>query len=327
MRRLSLAHTGRITTQLGFGCSSIMGALGRADSFAMLEAAYQAGIRHFDVAPSYGFGEAEACLGQLLARHPGELTVTTKFGLVETPQPRVAKVIRALARPVLRRIPSLKEKLRPAAAVGATGRVPFTAELARASLERSLLRLKVERIDLFLLHEARSSDLTDDSLLRTLEDAVRAGKVGAFGVGSDAATIPTLLAERAHYATVLQYEWSVLDALVPWDGRFRLHHRALTHNFQALHADLMADAPRCRLWSEECGRNLADAAELAALMLKASLVLNPQSIILFSSKRPEHIRTNVGVATDSASEYAASRLYALVQAERSANATERVSIL
>ena len=59
MEQIRLASSGRETTRLGYGCSSIMGALGRRQSLRLLEAAYDAGIRHFDVAPMYGYGEAE----------------------------------------------------------------------------------------------------------------------------------------------------------------------------------------------------------------------------------------------------------------------------
>ncbi len=81
MEMIRLPVTGRQTTQLGLGCGSVMGVLGWADSTRLLETAFHAGIRHFDVAPAYGYGEAERCLGAFLARHPGEVTVTTKFGI------------------------------------------------------------------------------------------------------------------------------------------------------------------------------------------------------------------------------------------------------
>ena len=50
-------------------------------------------------------------------------------------------------------------------------------------------------------------------------------------------------------------------------------------------------------------------------MLKASLAANPDSVILFSSKRPEHVRGNVAIAEDSAAEEQALRLYGLVRSE------------
>ncbi len=81
MQTIPLANTTRQTTRLGFGCGSLMGATNRRDSLKLLEAAYEAGIRHFDVAPMYGYGEAESCLGEFLQHHHGQITVTTKFGI------------------------------------------------------------------------------------------------------------------------------------------------------------------------------------------------------------------------------------------------------
>jgi D-threo-aldose 1-dehydrogenase len=51
-------------------------------------------------------------------------------------------------------------------------------------------------------------------------------------------------------------------------------------------------------------------------MLKASLVMNPTSIILFSSKNPAHIHANIHTAADTTLELPARQLYNLVQSER-----------
>ena len=191
MQTIPLADSGRQTTRLGFGCSSVLGALGRGDSLKMLEAAYDAGLRHFDVAPSYGFGEAEACLGEFAAGHPGELTVTTKYG-IPAESKSWKSAARSLVRPLLKVAPGLKKRLQGAAAsVGAppATKTPFTVAGAQASLERSLRLLRVERVDVWLLHEAEAGDLADDALLRFIEDAVAAGKIGSYGVGSDGSKI------------------------------------------------------------------------------------------------------------------------------------------
>ena len=47
----------------------------------MLGAAYDAGIRHFDVARSYGYGDAEGVVGEFLRGCSEQVTVTSKFGL------------------------------------------------------------------------------------------------------------------------------------------------------------------------------------------------------------------------------------------------------
>jgi hypothetical protein len=51
-------------------------------------------------------------------------------------------------------------------------------------------------------------------------------------------------------------------------------------------------------------------------MLKASLIMNPTSIVLFSSKNPAHIQANVEVVDNTNLELPARQLYNLVQSER-----------
>ena len=320
MDTIKLGATGRTTTRLGFGCGSVMGVLGWADSTRMLETAFDAGIRHFDVAPAYGYGEAERCLGNFVARHPGQVTVATKFGIPAANGRSRKGIARKLARPLLKAVPGLKSRLPAVASALAhtdtfvSGPNPiFTAEQARKSIDRSLTALKTERIDLLLLHEARSIDLNDDAMLRLLEDMVAVGKVGDFGVGSDGSKISELLACKPAYCRVLQYEWSVMDAVPSYQDIFRLHHRSLTRNFGVTHAALLDDAGKRKRWSEACGADVGDARVLASLMLKAAMLCNPKSVILFSSKQPANILENARIASDNGISQQAMRFYRIVQ--------------
>jgi aryl-alcohol dehydrogenase-like predicted oxidoreductase len=321
VEQIRLASSGRETTRLGYGCSSIMGALGRLQSLRLLEAAYDAGIRHFDVAPMYGYGEAESCLGEFHARHD-DITITTKYGIAPPRRGGMLRTARRVVGPVLQRIPALKRRIaRAAGAVAAPAeKSHFSSEEARASLENSLRALRTNFIDVWLLHEAEATDLTDDSLLDFLREAVAQKKIGSFGVGSDSAKLSALLRERKSYCRVVQHDWSVLDSPEPLSPAFHIHHRALTDRLHALHNDLTTDRQRCQRWSEATGRDLARREELAALMLKAALVLHPNTVLLVSSKNPAHIRENVRVAEDASLEAPARRLYDLVQREGLASA-------
>jgi aryl-alcohol dehydrogenase-like predicted oxidoreductase len=298
-----------------------MGALNRTESLRLLEAAYDAGIRHFDVAPMYGYGEAESCLGEFRARH-ADVTITTKYGIAPPKRGGLLRTARRVVGPVLQRIPALKRRLvRAAGAVAAPAeKSRFSAEEARASLEKSLRALRANFIDVWLLHEAQAADLTDDALLRFLEDSVAQGAIGAFGVGSDSAKLPALLRDRPAYCRVVQHDWSILDPIEPQTTAFHIHHRALTDRLQTIHDDLIRDKPRCVRWSEITGRDLARREDLAALMLKAALVLHPNTILLVSSKSPAHIRENVRVAEDASLNDPARRLHQLVQREGLASA-------
>lgn len=322
MDQVRLANNGRLTTRLGYGCSSIMGALNRRQSLRLLEAAYDAGIRHFDVAPMYGYGEAESLLGEFLQHHRSDVTVTTKYGIAPPKRGGALRAARRIVGPIVQRVPALKRRLvRAAGSVAAPAeKSTFSAAAARASLENSLRLLRTDFIDVLLLHEAEAGDLTDDGLLNFLEESVAGKKIGSFGVGSDSAKIPALLRDRSAYCRVVQHDWSIMDATEQTSSAFHIHHRALTDRLHTLHTVLASDSQRCRRWSEATGRDLARREELASLMLKAALVLYPNTVLLVSSKNPAHIRENVGVAEDASLEEPARRLYHLMQREGLASA-------
>ncbi len=322
MQHIRLASSGRETTRLGFGCSVLMAGISRRQSVRLLDAAYDAGIRHFDVAPLYGYGEAESCVGDLLARHP-DITITTKFGIEPPARGGLIRTARRVANPLLQRVPALKRLARSAGATAAPpAKSNFTAAEARASLERSLRNLRTTQIDLLLLHEPEPTDLTDTALLDFLNNAVAQDNIGDFGIASNSTKVSALLRDRPAYCRIVQHDWSVLNPVEakPLETAFHIHHRALTEHLQAIHDALSRDKERCLRWSEITGRDLARREVLAALMLKAALVLHPNTILLVSSKNPAHIRENVRVAEDASLEEPARRLHQLVQREGLASA-------
>jgi D-threo-aldose 1-dehydrogenase len=322
METVALGKTEKRTTRLGFGCSSLMGSMNRRESLATLEAAFDAGIRHFDVAPSYGYGEAESCLGEFLHQHPGQATVTTKYGIASPARQSLVGLARGLVKPLVRMLPGAKRTLAQAAAkvTRSAERPQFVKAPAGESLNRSLTALKTDHIDLWLLHEVQANDLDGEgggSLIEFLDSMVVSGKIGGFGIASGGEKVPALVAEHPAFCAIRQYEWSVLDPLPSDDGSFRLHHRALTDNFRAIHSALLANPQRADHWSEQVGIDLRPREKLAELMLAAAMVLNPASVILFSSKDATHILNNArlghGLSSDTEMQTAAARLYSVVQ--------------
>lgn len=320
---IPLADTGRSTTRVGFGASSIMGGMGRTESLRTLEWAYDAGIRHFDVAPMYGFGAAEGCLGEFLARHAGELTIATKFGIPPAANAGLMGLARSLARsvarPVLKLVPAMKARAQAAAA--ALAAAPAVRDLspaaARLSLENSLRALRVDRIDLFLLHDATAAELRDESLLHFLQQARAQGQIGAFGIGTDPHYVAEIMREAPAYAAVVQTEWSVFDA-EPAPGNFRISHRSLAHNYRRLLAAVQARADAAQQWSAECNADLLAPDVLATLMMRAALHATRGGIVLFSSKNKDHICHNAQLAAPGAQDAQAAALYRVVQRELAA---------
>ncbi|MHB1700746.1 MAG: aldo/keto reductase [Acidobacteriaceae bacterium] len=316
MENIELATTGRKTTPLGFGGSSIMGGLNRKESLVMLEAAFDAGIRHFDTAPMYGYGAAEACLGEFLKRHAGQATVTTKYGIPPAKNQSLIGAARKVAKPILRLLPGMKQKMAgiAAAATRTTEKAAFSPDEARASLETSLRNLNTDRIDVWLLHEAEAGDLSNPELLRFLEESVARGVIGIFGIGSGTAKIASLCRDRRPYCRVVQTEWSPFGEGTPCPGSFLIYHGALA-KFSALQRAFSTNPNLTRKWSDEVDLDLFSPQHLAALLLKASLVSNPDGMSLFSSKNARNIQANIAAAGDHALIPKAERFQSLLRLE------------
>jgi len=298
VRDLNTAPTG-----LGFGSSELMGGITRRDSIALLETAFGAGIRHFDTAPSYGYGEAERVLGATFASRRDQITITTKYGILPPRNRNVLGIARRLLLPVVKAVPSLKSRIRSRvpAAGGHPARARFTPEELRASIDASRAALRTDYIDILLLHEAIPSDLSDD-LLAELERSVAAGKIRHFGIGSEAPAAAAIYRADRRFCPVLQFEWSVLSGARPaFPGSFVITHRSLSSDFIQLRAWLGANPAIARGWARELDLDVTSTAVLSGLMLAAAREANPDGMTLFSSRRPDNIEANVRVMRDKAS--------------------------
>ena len=299
LETIALPGTGRVTTRLGFGGSGLMGGLSERESLRLLETAFDAGIRHFDVAPAYGHGRAERCLGKFLQGKRDQVTVATKYGILPPARAGLLEMARSVVRPAVARLPAVRRRVAQAAA-GLRSKAKFSVEEARRSLEQSRRELGVERIDVWLLHEVTAEDLDGSDMLPLLQDAQRRGWVGTFGVGAERVRVPDLWERHRDYCPVLQFEWSGLEQEEPsFPGAFLIHHRAISGALGSLHRLLQQDFDLCRQWSNAVDLDLSEAKCLAAILLRAALAANPEGMVLFSSRIPEHIVANVQGAGDS----------------------------
>lgn len=66
--------------QIGLGCVTFGREIDEAASFALLDHAWERGVRHFDTAAAYGGGASETIVGKWLAsRKPQGITIATKI--------------------------------------------------------------------------------------------------------------------------------------------------------------------------------------------------------------------------------------------------------
>ena len=81
MEYRELGRTGLRVSMLGFGCGNVGGLIIRGahqDRVRAVARAMEAGINYFDTAPSYGNGQSEQNLGQVLHELKAEVYVGTK---------------------------------------------------------------------------------------------------------------------------------------------------------------------------------------------------------------------------------------------------------
>ena len=295
MRRVALPGTELAVSALGFGCGGLMARMGRTESARCLEAAFEAGITHFDVARSYGYGEAESALGAFIAGRRDQVTVTTKLGIAPPRASRGLAAAKAVGRRVLALAPPLRRLAREGAAkLSSEGH--FAVPEARASLETSLRELGTDHVDLLLLHECRRGDLEQDELLEFLRDCVREGKVRAFGTATDLDSTRWAIESAGEYAQAVQLASSAIlparELLGDVGERGLLVHSVLAGGLGAVHAHVTATDERRRAWSDEVGVDCADRGVLAALLLAEAAREGAGTVALFSSQSVENIRAN-----------------------------------
>lgn len=169
--------------RLGFGSMRLTGKgvwgepQDRDEAIRVLRRAVELGINFIDTAGSYGPGVAEEIIAEALYPYPKDLLIASKAGFDRTgPDQWVTN-----GRP----------------------------EHLRAACERSLHRLRLERIDLFQLHRI-DSKVPAEAQFGTLEDLQRQGKIKHIGL-SEVSVAQIEHARTMVNIVTVQNRYSLLD--------------------------------------------------------------------------------------------------------------------
>jgi aryl-alcohol dehydrogenase-like predicted oxidoreductase len=182
LARVRLRRLDAEVSALGLGCASLGSRVAPAAGLAALDRAFAAGVTWFDVAPSYGDGQAERLLGQFIRGRRDQVQVLTKVGIA----PPAPSLKQRLARPAMRlalaAMPGLRAAIRsrrPAAA-----KLPLTAAMVERSLDASLGRLGTDHVDVLALHDAEPGEAAREDVILALERVVKAGKARLAAIAS-----------------------------------------------------------------------------------------------------------------------------------------------
>ena len=152
IERVALGNTGLVVTRLGFGSASIGGLftdVADDDAIAAVHHAWDLGVRYFDTAPLYGYGASERRLGAALRDRPRDTFVlSTKVGRLvrdDAAIPGDADIDHQRLDGVDDAFYVRRQAVRLV--------FDYSADGVRRSLEESLERLGLDRIDIAFIHD------------------------------------------------------------------------------------------------------------------------------------------------------------------------------
>lgn len=256
--RATLPGTNLAVSRLSFGTASLHHLYSSHARQALLQAALDVGITHFDTSPYYGYGLAEQELGIFQKRNRGAITVATKVGLYPPgswlpgtttvwARKAIGKVLPAISRPV----------------------VNWSVAVAEKSLELSLRRLQTDCVHILFLHEPNPAIVNADEFMSWLEVQKRKGKLRNWGLAGHSGPMEGWLQENHPIGAILQ----VKDSLNKHEADTVLkHNRDLQITYGYVSSEMDA----------------SDSKTKADMLVKA-LQRNRTGSVLFSTRRLERI--------------------------------------
>lgn len=280
---------------LGYGAAAV-GNLYRAvddeTGARLLDAAWDSGIRYYDTAPHYGLGLSERRLGESLRRRPREeFVVSTKVGRLLVPDPDGA----ARRDDDLFEVPADHRRV-----------WDFSESGVRRSLEDSLGRLGLDRVDVLYLHDVERSgrDVGEviESGVAALARLRDEGLVRAIGIGSaDLGAVERAVRTDAIDLVMLPGRYTLLetparDVVVPL-----CHERGVgIVNVAVFHSGLLADPEPGEASHYEYRAVPPDKLQRAQALARACRELGvelPTAALQFSARNPAVVSVVVGADT------------------------------
>src|SRR3954468_9663825 len=270
-----LGRGGLTVGALAFGSAPI-GNLGRPvsddDARGALAAAWDAGVRYYDTAPHYGLGLAERRIAEGLAGRTGFILSTKVGRLLEPAEGGKEGLSEGFA------VPHTHVRVRD-----------YSRHGVLASLESSLKRLGVDRLDVVFVHDP--DDYEREALegaFPALEERRSQGVIASYGAGMNQAEMLTRFTRETDLDVVMlagRYtllEQGALDDLLPECGRrgvsvvaagvfnsgllARARPRAdATYNYEPAPPEILARVHRIADVLERHGTTLPQAAAQFAL--------------------------------------------------------------
>lgn len=275
-------HSALSFTELGLGTvplGNLHKAVTEADADAVLETAWQGGVRYFDTAPLYGMGLAETRLNRFLRGKPRDSYVLST---------KVGRLLRATT-------PEMRDGIGKWVDVPSRREVyDYSYDGVMRSLDSSLERLGIDRVDILFAHDLDVANHgTSEALVKRLLEFMNGGYralldlrdqkvIHAFGAGVNEWQPCQWLSERGDFDMFLVAGRYTLLEQEPLDSFFPLclergiriivggpynsgilatgTSEGAMHNYEPAKADVLERVRRIEAVCQRNGVLLADAA-------------------------------------------------------------------
>jgi D-threo-aldose 1-dehydrogenase len=199
---IRLGADGPLLTRLGLGASAIGGLfepVSEVEARAVVRRALELGIRYVDTAPLYGLGTSERLVGEALVDAPrSSFILSTKVGRLIRERPGEYEALPA----GMWHVPDSMKSI-----------FDFSREGIRRSLEESLERLGLDRVDIALVHDPDAHlEQAIAVALPALAELREEGLVGAIGAGmTDADALVRIVRAVRPDCVLLAGRYTLLD--------------------------------------------------------------------------------------------------------------------
>lgn len=274
---------------IAFGCASIIGRLSKKLSLRAIREAFEMGITHFDVARSYGYGEAEQCVGEALHNQRDKVIIATKFGIAPAQSPNLLTKLKPLARKTIQYFPVFRPLAKKGVAFAGAHAISgqFMLKAAKSSIETSLRELKTDYIDLLLMHSCTLLDISDE-IFYFLESLKKEGKIRAHGVSTDIDVI-TKMQPQQRNSMFLQFPNDI----------FTQNHKKLGENavFSTFSSFANVNMIKQIIATTEASIHLCklQQKDIYELLLSYALSVNKSGAVVCSMLNKNHLKNNIDI--------------------------------
>jgi aryl-alcohol dehydrogenase-like predicted oxidoreductase len=289
-------------SRIGFGCASLGSRVDAKRGLAALASAFDCGVRWFDLAPSYGDGQAEEIFSIFAEGRRSAICICTKCGIVAPRTRQVAAALRPLAQKVVAYAPGLRKFVasgRPAAA-----QQSLSSSFIRQSVQRSLQRLRTDYVDILALHDPDPEDLERDDIRSALEQVVTSGYARAVGIaGSLEAAVNGL--RRGLPISHVQFANNPLQPQIGELAQSGANAKSIyVSTYSAFGPPMLVQRllqtvrsqPKLEALLRRTGYELPIEDAIRAALVDYALQTNPTGTVLFSMLSPHHLQFNIARA-------------------------------